>query len=173
MRITRSSSGRIQPFAGSWASQMPHDQVHVCTFTLTAANPCHATPSNPDTVLSPLSGCCVYLGESRHDIFVEIHSGYFQKGTKKADKNIEVQVSVVDKNGKAVEVCTVCGLLVCSSIQIGHVWLCWMHMLIYTECVCVLSCPNHVGPDFMWARDRSPKRVQDRHLLSLCPVHLY
>ena len=51
------------------------------------------------------------VGESRHDIFIELHSGYFQKGSKKADKNIEIQVSVVDENGKAVEVCVLCVLM--------------------------------------------------------------
>lgn len=76
----------------------------------------------------------MYIGESRHDIFVELHSGYFQKGSKKADKNIEIQVSVVDENGKPVEVC----------MHVASTQLFWQHtssgvmlMLIH---VCVSVC---------------------------------
>ena len=41
----------------------------------------------------------------RHDIFIDFVSAFFDKGTKTADKNVEVQISVVDENGKIVEVC--------------------------------------------------------------------
>ena len=35
---------------------------------------------------------------------MDLVSGFFDKGTKKADKNVEIQISVVDERGKIVEV---------------------------------------------------------------------
>ena len=44
-------------------------------------------------------------GEDRHDTFIELVSGYFDKGPKKSNKNVEIHICVVDKTGRVIEVC--------------------------------------------------------------------
>lgn len=61
-----------------------------------------------------------FLGDRRHDIYLQLVGGYFHKGTKKADKNVEITFTIVDADGKTIPVCylvmlaCMCeGLIVC------------------------------------------------------------
>ena len=45
------------------------------------------------------------IGDKRHDIYLQLMGGYFHKGTKKADKNVEITFTIVDGAGKPIEVC--------------------------------------------------------------------
>ena len=47
---------------------------------------------------------CASAGDARNDIFVTLEGGSFSKGTKTAERNVEVAVSVVDKSGTVIPV---------------------------------------------------------------------
>lgn len=46
-----------------------------------------------------------FSGDKRHDIYLQLIGGYFHKGTKKADKNVEITFTIVDGEGKPIPVC--------------------------------------------------------------------
>ena len=46
--------------------------------------------------------CCA--GVARNDIYVTLESGSFSKGTKTAERNVEVLVNVVDSRGTLIPV---------------------------------------------------------------------
>ena len=46
----------------------------------------------------------ISLSGDRHDIYLQLISGYFHKGTKKADKNVEITFTIVDDEGKSIPV---------------------------------------------------------------------
>ena len=43
-------------------------------------------------------------GDKRHDIYLQLMGGFFHKGTKKADKNVEITFTIVDGEGKRIPV---------------------------------------------------------------------
>ena len=43
-------------------------------------------------------------GDARNDIYVTLEGGSFSKGTKTAERNVEVAVNVVDKSGAVIPV---------------------------------------------------------------------
>ena len=49
---------------------------------------------------------CVCAGDARNDIYVTLEGGSFSKGTKTAERNVEVAVSVVEKSGTVIPVRT-------------------------------------------------------------------
>jgi hypothetical protein len=80
----------------------------------------------------------------RHDIFIDFVSAFFDKGTKTADKNVEVQISVVDENGKIVE-----GMV--SGGQGGIPTSIYKTVILYhtAQCYFVDSIRVHVPPSCM------------------------
>ena len=49
---------------------------------------------------------CMCTGDARNDIYVTLEGGSFSKGTKTAERNVEVAVNVVDKSGTVIPVRT-------------------------------------------------------------------
>ena len=47
---------------------------------------------------------CDATGDARNDIYVTLDGGSFSKGTKTAERNVEVVVNVVDKSGTVIPV---------------------------------------------------------------------
>ena len=43
-------------------------------------------------------------GDARNDIYVTLETGSFSKGTKTAERNVEVIVNVMDKSGTIISV---------------------------------------------------------------------
>ena len=75
---------------------------------------------------------CMPTDDVRHDVYLTMVSGVFTKGTKRADKNVEINVEILDDRDIVIPVCAVCCIVcVCS---------------LYAPCVagylfkCVLSC---------------------------------
>ena len=54
----------------------------------------------------PLPYIHVHVGDARNDIYVTLESGSFSKGTKTAERNVEVAINVVDSTGKVIPVRT-------------------------------------------------------------------
>ena len=48
----------------------------------------------------------VAAGDARNDIYVTLESGSFDKGTKRAERNVEVAINVVDNTGHVIPVST-------------------------------------------------------------------
>ena len=48
--------------------------------------------------------CIFLLGEVRNDFYVTLKSAEFDKGNKSAQKNIEVKVTVYDREGQPIKV---------------------------------------------------------------------
>ncbi|XP_065920842.1 dedicator of cytokinesis protein 1-like isoform X2 [Dysidea avara] len=48
-------------------------------------------------------------GDKRHDIYLQLVGGYFYKGTKKSDKNVEITFNIVDAEGKPIPDCISAG----------------------------------------------------------------
>ena len=47
----------------------------------------------------------MYLaGDVRNDIYVTLEHGQFEKGSKRAERNVEVAIEVIDGNGKTIPV---------------------------------------------------------------------
>jgi hypothetical protein len=44
------------------------------------------------------------IGEVRNDVYLELHEGDFDRDGKKAQKNVEVRISVLDKEGRRIPV---------------------------------------------------------------------
>lgn len=67
------------------------------------------------TIAQPFTILCslyyLFSGDKRHDIYLQLVGGYFHKGTKKADKNVEITFTIVDGEGKTIPVCQVVVLL--------------------------------------------------------------
>ena len=63
---------------------------------------------NDDCPISIQRSCTNNLislaGDKRHDIYLQLMGGYFHKGTKKADKNVEITFTIVDGEGKQIPV---------------------------------------------------------------------
>lgn len=49
--------------------------------------------------------CLTITGDVRNDIYVTIKQGEFTRGSKTADKNVEVTVLVCNKQGEPLKVC--------------------------------------------------------------------
>lgn len=47
---------------------------------------------------------CVFSGDVRNDIYVTIQEGEFMRGSKTADKNVEVTMQVCNKRGEVLQV---------------------------------------------------------------------
>ena len=45
-------------------------------------------------------------GDVRNDIYVTLEHGQFEKGSKRAERNVEVAIEVIDKSGKTLPVST-------------------------------------------------------------------
>ena len=45
-------------------------------------------------------------GDVRNDIYVTLEHGQFEKGSKRAERNVEVSIEVIDGNGKTIPVST-------------------------------------------------------------------
>lgn len=45
-------------------------------------------------------------GDVRNDIYVTLEHGQFEKGSKRAERNVEVAIEVIDGNGKTIPVST-------------------------------------------------------------------
>ncbi len=50
---------------------------------------------------------CSLLGDVRNDIYVTVESGQFEKGSKRAERNVEVAVCVIDGQGDPIPVTSV------------------------------------------------------------------
>ena len=46
-----------------------------------------------------------FSGEVRNDFYVTLRSGEFEKGSKSAQRNVEVKVTLYDSNGQLIKVC--------------------------------------------------------------------
>lgn len=44
------------------------------------------------------------VGDARNDIYVTLESGSFSKGSKTAERNVEVAINVVDRAGTVIPV---------------------------------------------------------------------
>ena len=53
----------------------------------------------------PLSSPPFSTDDVRHDVYLTILSGVFSKGTKRADKNVEVDIEVIDEKDNVIPVC--------------------------------------------------------------------
>lgn len=55
-----------------------------------------------------IDGICEFshdiAGDVRNDIYVTLEHGQFEKGSKRAERNVEVAVEVIDGNGKTIPV---------------------------------------------------------------------
>lgn len=47
---------------------------------------------------------CVVLDDVRHDVYLTLMHGLFNKGTKRADKNVEISMEVIDEKEQVIEV---------------------------------------------------------------------
>lgn len=56
----------------------------------------------------PICDCIYTVGDVRNDIYVTLESGQFEKGSKRAERNVEVAICVIDKQGKLIPVRMVC-----------------------------------------------------------------
>ncbi len=48
-----------------------------------------------------------FLDDVRHDVYLTLMSGMFNKGTKRADKNVEIDVDILDDRDVVIPVSTV------------------------------------------------------------------
>ena len=53
---------------------------------------------------STINNFLIYLSGERHDIYLKLMGGYFHKGTKKADKNVEITFTIINGEGKPIPV---------------------------------------------------------------------
>ena len=51
-----------------------------------------------------MSSCALDTGDVRNDIYVTVEHGQFEKGHKRAERNVEVGIEVVDNQGKTIPV---------------------------------------------------------------------
>lgn len=61
-------------------------------------------------------------GDARNDIYITLESGSFSKGSKTAERNVEVAINVVDRSGTVIPVSGVL-LPQCSPLTEGTVSL--------------------------------------------------
>ena len=47
---------------------------------------------------------CIWSGDVRNDIYVTVESGVFEKGTKRAERNVEVAIEVYDGSNHVIPV---------------------------------------------------------------------
>ena len=47
---------------------------------------------------------CVCADDVRHDVYLTLCNGLFNKGTKRADKNVQVDVEVLNEADQVIEV---------------------------------------------------------------------
>lgn len=60
------------------------------------------TPLN--IVTTPLNILTTPPGDVRNDIYLTLECGQFEKGHKRAERNVEVAVEVIDGSGKVIPV---------------------------------------------------------------------
>ena len=58
----------------------------------------------PLGLLVTLSLLRAVLDDVRHDVYLTLVNGLFNKGTKRADKNVQIDVEVLDDKGQVLEV---------------------------------------------------------------------
>ena len=46
----------------------------------------------------------VVLDDVRHDVYLTVMNGVFNKGTKRADKNVEISMEVINEKEQVIEV---------------------------------------------------------------------
>ncbi len=75
----------------------------------------------------------------RHDVYLTMVSGVFNKGTKRADKNVEINVEILDDRDIVIPVCAVCCVLcaVCCVLCVVCCVLCVVCCVLCVVC-CVL-----------------------------------
>ncbi len=73
----------------------------------------------------------------RHDVYLTMVSGVFNKGTKRADKNVEINVEILDDRDIVIPVCAVCCVL-CAS-WVVPVCMLIVHASLYASCMATCS----------------------------------
>ena len=51
-----------------------------------------------------ISGCVYCADDVRHDVYLTLCNGLFNKGTKRADKNVQIDVEVLNDKDQVIEV---------------------------------------------------------------------
>lgn len=46
----------------------------------------------------------MYIDDVRHDVYLTLSHGVFNKGTKRADKNVEIDVDIIDEKEQIISV---------------------------------------------------------------------
>lgn len=47
----------------------------------------------------------VYIDDVRHDVYLTLAYGTFNKGKKKTDKNVEIDMEIIDEKEQVIPVC--------------------------------------------------------------------
>lgn len=47
---------------------------------------------------------CVYTDDERHDVYLTIQQGFFGRGNKRADKNVQVDMEVLNDRNEVIQV---------------------------------------------------------------------
>lgn len=50
----------------------------------------------------------LFTGRDRNDIYLTLEYGQFEKGSKRAERNVEIAIAVCDKDGKIIPVSNTC-----------------------------------------------------------------
>ena len=50
----------------------------------------------------------LFTGRDRNDIYLTLEYGQFEKGSKRAERNVEIAIAVCDKDGKVIPVSNAC-----------------------------------------------------------------
>lgn len=66
---------------------------------LTATQHCPASTTRPH-----LRSCPPLTDDIRHDVYLTLSQGVFNKGTKRADKNVQIDVEVLNDKDQVIQV---------------------------------------------------------------------
>ena len=47
----------------------------------------------------------ILADDVRHDVYLTLDHGIFNKGTKRADKNVEIDMEIIDEKEQIISVC--------------------------------------------------------------------
>ena len=50
----------------------------------------------------------LFTGRDRNDIYLTLEYGQFEKGSKRAERNVEIAIAVCDRDGKIIPVSNAC-----------------------------------------------------------------